>query len=217
MAGTALSTLRTELRARLGLSAVADTSGPSQAILNSMLARAQNWLYWAYGWENLRRTWPITPLVIGTAAYPYPTASGETPEPRKIVDVSINDGTGSVTSLRQGVSPSMKNGTTANALPTRYWRTNQLNLWAAPDKTTYTVYIDGYKMLGAFAADSDTSTLDDEPILDLGIALGKFHYGQADSQAYLQLLNTLITKLNDSDVVTGYVQPIKSPNQEGAP
>lgn len=218
MAGTALSALRTELRARLGLSAVADTSGPSQAILNSILARAQDWLYWSYGWENLRRVWPITPLVIGTSGYAFPTnGSNEIPEPRKIVDVSVNDGTGKVTSLRQGVSPSMKNGTTSNGLPTRYWRSNQLNTYPAPDKTTYTLYLDGYKQLAAFAADADLSTIDDEPLIDLAIALGKFHYGQADAQAYLQILNALISQLNASDVTTGYVQPVKEPNQAGAP
>jgi len=218
MAGTALSVLRTELRARLGLSAVADTSGPSQAILNSILARAQTWLYWAYNWEYLRRTWTITPLVIGTAAYAYPAnGAGESPEPRKILDVSRDDSTGNVDTLRQGVSPSMKNSVTANGLPTRYWRTNLLNLWPAPDKTTYKVYIDGFMALKVFAADADTSTIDDGPLLDLAIALGKFHYGQADAQTYLQLVNTLIGKLNDSDETSGYVEPLKEPNQAGAP
>lgn len=217
MAGTALSVLRTELRARLGLAAIADTSGPSIAILNSFLARAQNWLYWAYGWENLRRVWTINPLVIGTAGYAYPTTAGETPEPRKIIDVSVNDATGNVTPLREGLTVSMKQGTTANALPARFWRSNQLNVWPAPDKTTYTLYIDGYKMLAAFAADGDLSTLDDEPLMELAIALGKFHYGQQDAQMYLQTVNTLIGKLNDSSVTTGHVEPIKSPNQEGAP
>lgn len=217
MAGTALSTLRTELRARLGLAAVADTSGPSIAILNSILIRAQIWLYWAYGWEMLRRVWPINPLVIGTPGYPYPTVNNETPEPRKIIDVSVNDATGNVTQLREGVPLSMKQGTIANALPTRYWRTNQINFWPAPDKTTYTVYIDGYKALAAFALDTDLNTIDDEPHMELAIALGKFHYGQQDGQAYLQLVNTLIDKLNESDGTTGHVEPLKSPNQEGAP
>ena len=199
------------------MAAVADTYGPGTSLFNSILARAQNWLYWAYDWENLRRTWTINPLTIGTAAYAYPTSGGETPEPRKVVDLSVNDGSGNVTGLRQGVSPSLRSSTTANALPSRYWRTNQLNLWPAPDKITYTIYVDGYKMLAAFAADSDTSTLDDEPIMELAIALGKFHYGQADAQAYLQIVNTLIGKLNDRDGVTGRVQPITSPNQAGAP
>src|SRR5579859_5998484 len=149
-----LSTLRSELRARLGLAATADTFGPTSSILNSILARAQNWLYWNYGWENLRRTWTFA-TVIGQVGYVWPTnGASEVCEPRKNVDLwLINNG--APAELREGVPIGLR-GTTANATPTRYWRNNQLNLWPAPDSAAYTVDIEGYKQLGAFAADTDT-------------------------------------------------------------
>lgn len=210
-----LSTLRTELRARLGLAAAADTFGPSQAILNSILQRAQNWLYWAYGWENLRRTWTFA-TIIGQVAYAWPTnGASEVCEPRRNLDLWINNA-GAPTELREGVPLGLR-GTTANGLPTRYWRTNQINLWPAPDSAAYTVDIEGYKALGAFAADGDTVTLDDEPVMELAIALGKLHYGQADAQSYLGLVNALIGRLNERDDLTGQAKPLTDPDQEGAP
>ena len=210
-----LSALRVELRARLGLAAAADTFGPSTTILNSFLARAQNWLYWSYGWENLRRTWTFA-TIIGQAAYAWPVnGASEVCEPRRNLDVWLNNA-GVVTELREGVPLGLR-GTTANAPPTRYWRNDQANLWPAPDSAAYSVDIEGYMALGPFAADTDTVTLDDEPVMELGIALGKFHYGQADAATYLGLLNTLIQSLNERDDLTGEVAPVIAPQQKGAP
>lgn len=205
-----LSTLRTELRARLGLAGAADTFGPSQTMLNSILARAQNWLYWQYDWEQLRRTWTFA-TVANTQGYVFPVnGANETCEARKINDVWVG---GAI--LREGVPPGLRSNV-AVATPTRYWRADQLYLWQIPD-IIYTVDVDGYKQLGSFAADTDTVTLDDEPVMELSIALGKQHYGQADGAAYLGLVNALIAKLNARDDVAGTVAPIESPTQAGAP
>ncbi|HVC17703.1 MAG TPA: hypothetical protein VNE18_10420 [Rhodanobacter sp.] len=197
-----LSTLRSELRARLGLAAAADTYGPSTTILNSFLARAQNWLYWQYGWEQLRRTWTFA-TVIGTQGYAWPTnGANEVCEPRKIVDVWLNNA-GAVTELREGVTAAL-NGDTSQAIPTRYWRADQIYLWHIPD-AVYTVDLVSYMKLGAFAADADPVTLDDEPVMELAIAIGKAHYRQTDSVGYLTMLSALINKLNARDDVTGNV------------
>ena len=108
-----LQTLRGELRARLGLAAAAATFGPSTTILNSFLARAQNWLYWAYGWENLRRTWTFA-SIIGQVAYVWPTnGASEVCEPRRNLDIWLNNA-GVVSELREGVPLGLR-GTTANA------------------------------------------------------------------------------------------------------
>jgi hypothetical protein len=201
-----LSTLRTELRARLGLAAAADTYGPSLTILNSFLARAQNWLYWQYGWEQLRRTWTFA-TVLGTQGYVWPTnGASEVCEPRKIVDVWLNNA-GVALELREGVTAQLR-ADTSQKTPTRYWRADQIYLWNIPD-AAYTVDIDGYMKLGAFAADTDTVTLDDEPVMELAIAMGKAHYRQTDSQGYLVMLSALIDKLNARDDVTGNVDANK--------
>ncbi|MGH3632695.1 MAG: hypothetical protein ACRDTS_01060 [Mycobacterium sp.] len=198
-----LSTLRTELRARLGLAAAADAYGPSQAILNSILARAQNWLYWQYDWEQLRRTWTFA-TVIGTQAYAWPSnGASEVCEPRKIIEAWLNNA-GANAELREGVPLGLR-GDISQATPTRYWRADQMYLWHVPDSAAYTVDVDGYKALAAFAADTDTVTLDDEAVMELALAIGKAHYRQTDAAGYLTLLATLISKLNSRDDVTGAV------------
>lgn len=214
MAGTQLQVLRSELRARLGLSAVATTSGPNIALLNSLLARAQSWLYWNYSWDNIRRAWPV-PLTVGLGVYSYPTnGAAETVEQRRVVDIYLLDVAGNFLSdMREGIPPGLR-GTTVNGPPTRYsQRGVGLTVWPAPDLGTYQLLIEGYKQLAPWAADTDLDTMDDDPILELAIAMGKFHYGQADAQVYIQLVNVLIGKLNDSNEYTGRINLISDVGQ----
>ncbi|MGH7194153.1 MAG: hypothetical protein ACREJM_11595, partial [Candidatus Saccharimonadales bacterium] len=96
--------------------------------------------------------------------------------------------------------------------PTRYSRGGgKLTFWPAPDLTTYAIPIDAYQSLGAFAADTDVSTLDDEAIMELSIGVAKMHYGQQDGAALLQMVNALITRLNESDEISGRLDVFNNP------
>lgn len=204
----ALATLRTELRARLGLSGTADSYGPSQATLNSILARSQEWLYWAYTWEHLRQTYSLSSQ-IGVSSYQYP---GSPPlERRKGIDVTVVTSTGASTLLREGIPPQLKHASTPNQMPVRWWDAGgNFNVWPAPD-AVYTFTFDGYQQLGPFAADTDTSTIDDTAIMELSIALGKLHYGQVDGQTFLALLNALVAKLDARNGTSIQIQPRGAP------
>lgn len=192
-----LADLRTELRARLGFAAVASGSGPQDALLNSFLTRAQEWLYWQYSWEALRRTWSLS-LTLGTGAYAWPiNAASETIEPRRLLSASLSDGT----LLREDVAPADRIATTQGK-PAYYFRTDKINVYPVPDGV-YTAVLDGYQALAAFAVGTDTTTLDAQAILLLAVINAKTHYKQ-DAKVYEQQLTGLLQALgadNISDAV----------------
>lgn len=195
------------------MGSVASPPAGTIANLNSILQRSQGWLYWNYGWEALRSSYTISPLIVGTAAYNAPANM----EPRKIISATLVAGA-TVTDLREGIPPQLRYSGAANARPTRYQRQGapgqqQIVLWPPPDLTTYVPTFDAYQSLDAFAADTDTSTLDDDAIMELSIALAKMHYGMADGAASVQLVNALLTRLNGSDETTGRIDPFTSSAQ----
>lgn len=174
--------------------------------LDAFIQRAQNWCYWSYDWENLRRVWQIA-TTAGISAYAWPTNSnGESIEPRKLVEVWLNN-SGTVSELREGVPYGLR-GSVPNAPPTRYWRSNQLNLWPSPDASTYTINLNGYMQLLSLVGDTDVLTLDAEPVIELAIAIAKYDLGKVDAQEYLALVNQLIAKLNQRNDLIGSVEPI---------
>ncbi len=211
MAGTQLSALRTELLARLGMGSVASPPAGTISNLNSILARCQGWLYWNYGWEALRNLWTVTPTIVNQSAYSFPASPTPTLEARKIINVTLWQAGVYVCDLREGIAPSM---TGTSGQPTNYSRAaGKLNLGPAPNATSFSINIDAYAGLGPLLADTDTSTLDDDPILELAIALGKMHYGQMDGAASVQLVNALISRLNNSDETTGRLDLFNAPQQ----
>lgn len=188
-----LSALRTELRAHLGFAAVASGSGPQDTLLDSFLTRAQEWLYWQYTWEHLRRAWTLS-LTVGTGAYAWPAnAASETIEPRRLLSASLSDGT----LLREDVTP-VNRTDTSQGKPGYYFRTDQFNVYPVPDQA-YTAVLDGYRALSAFSADSDTTTVDPQMVLLLAIINAKTHYKQ-DAKVYEQQLTGLLQALGADNI-----------------
>lgn len=179
-----LATLRDELRARLGMGAMAATSGPTIALLNSFLARAQSFIYWRYEHESWRRFWDLPITAAAGTLYNYPAnAANETPEPRRIRSVHIVVGSQWIP-MYEGIPP-VDYTLVGLRYPSRYARRNQFEVWPAPD-TNYTVKIEGLIALLPFALDADVATVDSDLVLNLALGYGKAHYRHADAKLALE-------------------------------
>lgn len=113
-----LADLRTELRARLGYAAVADTSGPMQALLNSFIIEAHEQLSIQLEASEDRRDW-IMDCVAGQSLYELPTDDcGYTPDHERILGVFVKV-SGAWTHLRRGIDPVLYTVDTTG-IPTHY-------------------------------------------------------------------------------------------------
>lgn len=189
-----LGNLRAELRRVLGFGAVADSSGPTQALLNGFLQRAQQLLYWEYDWDELERYFSFQ-TVAGTQDYNHPDdGAGRGYDPRKIKSVHVVDSASVWRPLSEGVPGHLYTQTTRN-IPYRYERLGgQMRLWPVPDQV-YTVQILAPYALASFSADTDTTTIDSELVFLLAAANAKRHYRQDDAQAYQDQLGIMLSRL----------------------
>lgn len=184
--------LRTELLDRLNFASQAAADAATVRLANSFLRNAQAQLYWNYDFPALRKRFTV-PIVAGTVLYAFPTLAGPplvTLEPRRISMVSVQDGSLRTPPLREGIVSSMYSGGTSG-IPTFYDVRDQLEIWPTPDKA-YTLHVEGFQTLGAFAADADTATVDDEIVFMLALANGKAHYRQPDAEIYANELKSLL-------------------------
>lgn len=195
--------LRTELLDRLNFASQAAADAATIRLANSFLRNAQVQLYWPYEFPTLRRRWTV-PLVLGTTLYAFPTLAGPpvvTLEPRRITQASIQDGTLRTPPLREGITTSQYDGAPTGR-PTHYDVRDQLEVWPTPDKA-YTLHLEGYMALGAFAADGDTATIDDELVFMLALANAKAHYRQPDAQIYAEEVKSLLARLKGASHGSG--------------
>lgn len=183
--------LRTELLDRLNFASQAAADAATVRLANSFLRNGQAFMYWQYDLPELKRKFTL-PTVIGTTDYAYPTldAGATLLEPRRIINVSVQDGTTRSGPLREGITPSMYSNA-ASGQPSHYEARNQLELWRTPDKI-YTVHIEGFIKLKPFTADAHEATVDDELVFMLALANGKAHYRQADAEVYAREVTTLL-------------------------
>ena len=203
-----LANLRTELRARLGYAAVADTTGPLQDLLNSFLKDAHDQLLIQYEWPELRRDW-IFPCVSGQSLYAMPTdADSRTPDPERIVsvDVQVNQ---IWSPLQRGI-PAEFYTIITSGIPTRYEIAHGngdtlpagvgeddpvFELWQKPSSASYNIRIRAYALTRAFSADTDTTSADARLVFLMALANAKAHYQQADWQIYMNQLQQRLRKL----------------------
>lgn len=186
--------LRTELLDRLNFASQAAADAATVRLANSFLRNAQVFLYWQYDLPELKYKFTV-PLVLGTTDYAYPTtgAGAIALEPRRIINVSIADGTRRSGPLREGITPSMYDGAVAGE-PTHYECRAQLEFWRTPDKA-YTAHIEGYRKLAPFTADAHESTVDDELVFLMGLANAKAHYRQPDAEIYAREVSSMLARL----------------------
>lgn len=186
--------LRTELLDRLNFASQAAADAATVRLANSFLRNAQSFLYWQYDFPELKRKFTL-PLVAGTTDYAYPTLDAGVTllEPRRILNISVQDGTQRSGPLREGITPSMYSGAVTGQ-PSHYEARAQIEFWRTPDKV-YTVHIEAFQKLKPFGADADVATVDDELVFMLGLANGKAHYRQADAEVYAREVSTLLSRL----------------------
>lgn len=203
-----LANLRTQLSKRLGFGSQANTAGPFQDLLTAALIDAHEQLVIQYVWPEERRDW-IFALLAGQTLYKLPVSTdARTPDPERIIAVSVQVNSIWSPPLHRGVDPALYTIIT-NGIPTRYDIAHGngaalpdgigptdpvLEVWQAP-ATTYNLRIRAYAMPRAFAADADTSTVDSRLLFLMTLANMKAHYGQPDASSIANQLQLRLRKL----------------------
>ena len=204
MARTRLQ-LREDLLDRLNFGSQATSDTATVRLANSFLRNAQTQLYWHYDFSDLLMRWKLD-LTENFSEYNWPTVE-ENPlvplvsnalEPRRIISVSLQDGTFRSQPLREGIVPEMYNQTSGGR-PTHYARRARVEFWPVPDSSAYDIYFEGYCKLRSFENDTDTTTVDEELVFMLALANGKAHYRQPDAEIYANEMNAMMKRLKGAD------------------
>lgn len=183
-----LGDLRAEFLSRLGFAAQGAAAGVLVNTANSYLKRAQEYLYWKYDFNELRKTHDWT-LNTGQTIYDWP----DNMEPRQLIELRalVN---GWWLPMYEGIDYQHDTFVDSQSYPTRYDRRAQLEIYPEPD-VTYTMRGEFYERLGRFTQDADRCTIDDVLIFNYALAKAKRHYKQNDAQDYADEVADLLKKL----------------------
>lgn len=196
MAYRTLSTLQTELLARLGMGAMGASGGANATLTASFLRNGQAQLYRMQDWKHLIDYEDKT-LGEDQNLLDYPTAGemngGSCARDKRILRIETQYG-GQWRRLDETIKTEHWDTMDTQSFPSRYERYSQLLIYPKADQA-YTVRIWFVADLGVFAAANDVATLDDEMILLHALANAKAHYRQPDAPTYQGQLNTLLASL----------------------
>jgi hypothetical protein len=194
--GKTLAALRADLMARLGFAAQADNPPPGMvALLNSFLIEAQEILYRRYDVLRTERFYSWH-LQQGVTLYDLPN-NDETCtrrlDPRKVTWCGVaKDDTWYP--LICGIPPELYSGS-PTGWPQRYEIRQCIEVWPKPDATDGSLVIKGHFGLDPFAADTDTTTIDDRLVFLLALANAKAHYGRPDANNYIAQMEQMMVNL----------------------
>lgn len=183
-----LGTLRAELLARLGFTSQGAAAGNMVPAADSFLQRAQEFLYWHYTFNELKKVNDWT-LNAGQTLYDWPDDMD--PRQATILRVLQNE---EWFPLTEGIEYYHDTNVETRTYPTRYDRKAQLEIYPEPDQT-YTLRCDYYSRLSRFTQDNDKCTVDDYLIFNYALAKAKAHYKHADAQSYVDDVSTMLRKL----------------------
>lgn len=197
-ANATLAQLRGRLMSRLGYGAQAANPPPGMRdMLNDFLQSAQEALYRRYDVLRTERmfSWP---LEAGVRLYDLPENAEQATctkqlDPRKLSWVGI-ERDGIWTALRCGIAPELYTHDVTGR-PERYEIRQCIEVWPVPEETNGNLVIKGRFGLETFAADTDKTTIDSEPVFLLALANAKAHYGQPDANNYVAQLETMMLNL----------------------
>ncbi|MCC6530920.1 MAG: hypothetical protein IT531_00085 [Burkholderiales bacterium] len=186
-----LGTLRAIVSARCGFGAQGASIGGNAALIDSWLQNAQAQLYWMQDWKKLQEYDDIE-IGIDQTLVDYP----DNAHPERILAIAVNIGSGSDLwrPLEEGIRIEHYNTQSSKSYPMRYERYEQIEVWPACDaiRTLRVWYV---KRLGAFTAENDAATLDDELILLHATATAKAHYRQPDAATWGSQLEALLARI----------------------
>lgn len=191
-----LATLRADLMVRLGFAAQKNNPPPGMTdLLNSFLIEAQELLYRRYDVLRTLRFYSWN-LQAGVKFYDI-NANVETCtkrlDPRKVnwVGVQVE---GVWYPLECGIPPPLYSQNPGGR-PLRYEIRQCIEVWPVPATTEGTLVIKGDFGLEPFAADTDTTTIDDRLVFLLALANAKAHYGKPDANNYIAQMEQMMVNL----------------------
>ncbi len=200
-----LTSLRDRLMIRLGYAAQVANYPPGMSVLlDDFLQSAQVILYAQNPALHTERifTWTLT---AGTRYYNI-TANDEQDaganQCLKVLSdykpptwVGFQDDNAAWIPMSEGINPTRYTNTTQGR-PDSYEIRQGIEIFPAPDSSTYKLRIKGHFGLLAFAIDADTTTLDAELVFTLALGNAKAHYGQRDAQSVLAQVTSYLKAIN---------------------
>jgi hypothetical protein len=186
-----LGQLKLDLLARLGYSAQGYPPG-MEALLTSFLQDAQEQAYWRYPVLHTEKWFPWQ-TQVGQRFYDVPIDCTKYLNFRRVTAAFLQDDDAWFP-LVAGINPLLFNQT-MNSLPQYYELREALELWPAPDKATYIIWLKGHIGLMPLEADDDRTTIDSRVVFLAALANAKAHYGQPDAGRYDREVEILIGRM----------------------
>ena len=200
-----LTSLRDRMMIRLGYAAQVSNYPPGMsALLSDFLQNAQVVLYAQNPALHTERifTWTLT---AGTRYYDITDNDEQDAGANQCVKllsdykaptwVGFQDDNDAWIPMSEGIDPVRYTNTTQGR-PDSYEIRQGIEIFPAPDSSTYKLRIKGYFGLLAFTADDDTTTLDSELVFMLALGNAKAHYGQRDAQSVLTQVTSYLRAVN---------------------
>jgi len=183
-----LGELRSELLVRLGFVSQGAGAGAAVPVVDSILKRAQTYLYWKYDFNELRQTYDWA-VQVGQTLYDWPDEM----EPRQLIQLRVLYN-GDWQPLDEGIEFQHDTVVTTRYYPRRYDRRAQLEIWPQPDNA-YTLRGEHYKRLAPFTQQQHRCTIDDNILFAYSLGQGKLHYRQNDAQTFIDEAADLLLTL----------------------
>jgi len=183
-----LGTLRAELLGRLGFAAQGAAAGNMVTAVDSYLQRSQEFLYWMYDFNELKKKYDWT-LNAGQTLYDWP----DDMDPRQATILRVKQNS-QWFPLSEGIDYFNDATEDSRTYPSKYDRAAQLEVYPEPDQT-YILRCDYYERLGRFTQDNDKCTIDDGLLFNYALAKAKAHYKHADAQSYIDDVSVMLKKL----------------------
>lgn len=185
-----LDTLRAEVQIRLGFINAGSAAQAQRALIESMLQRAQEFLYAQVYMRELEAEADQT-LNAGQVLYDWPTDMNRRKDFK--LRALVN---GQWQPLRVGIGPDQEtiSETGFRSYPQRYLDRAQIEVWPVPDQT-YTLRIQYYKALARFTQANDVVTVPDDLVFMLALANAKSHFRQPDAEQYGAMATNMLREL----------------------
>jgi hypothetical protein len=184
------ATLLERLRSRCKLH---PTIGDAPA-LKDILTEANEFVFRKL--DNNTKTLSTLTLAPNTPTYDFTSDEGVPIARGSVHSVWIEQGSTDRIPLPQGITHAHRGLSTQASLPERWDTFTQdgdlkIELWPTPDQR-YVLHIDHNMVLTRFSEPTDKPSCNPQLVLAYAIAMGKAHYGQADSQAAAQTFQTML-------------------------